>query len=65
MRAASPDCLDACRLLRFQTQWERRFHEYDLLTIAGIPADEAERIVNQAEADRAAFTHPELERNAA
>ncbi|MBZ9922683.1 hypothetical protein LB579_34055 [Mesorhizobium sp. BR1-1-7] len=49
------DILDAAKLLRFQTDWERRFHEYDLLLTAGIDADEAERIVRRAAADRAAL----------
>lgn len=30
-----------------------RFHEYELLLTAGIDADEAERIVRRAAADRA------------
>lgn len=47
------DILDAARLLRFQTDWERRFHEYELLLTAGVGADEAERIVRRAAADRA------------
>lgn len=46
------DILDAARLLRFQTDWERRFHEYELLLTAGIDADEAEKIVSRAAADR-------------
>lgn len=48
------DILETVRLLRFQTAWERRFHEYCLLEAAGIAPDEALRIVNQVEADRAA-----------
>jgi hypothetical protein len=47
------DILEASRLLRFQTDWERRFHEYELLLTAGVDADEAERIVRRAAADRA------------
>jgi hypothetical protein len=50
------DILDAARLLRFQTDWERRFHEYELLLTAGVDADEAEKIVRRAAADRAAQT---------
>jgi hypothetical protein len=46
------DILETARLLRFQTDWERRFHEYELLLNAGIDADEAERIVSLVEADR-------------
>lgn len=49
------DILEASRLLRFETAWERRFHEYELLLTAGIAADEAERIVRRAAADRAAL----------
>lgn len=48
------DILETARLLRFQTDWERRFHEYDLLLAAGVDADEAERIVRRAAADRVA-----------
>lgn len=48
------DVLEASRLLRFQTDWERRFHDYDLLVTAGVDADEAERIVRRAAADRTA-----------
>lgn len=47
------DILEAARLLRFQTAWERRFHEYDLLLTAGVDPDEAERIVRRVAADRA------------
>jgi hypothetical protein len=47
------DILEACRLLRFQSDWERRFHEYELLLTAGVDADEAERIVRRTAADRA------------
>jgi hypothetical protein len=48
------DILETARLLRFQTDWERRFHHYELLLTAGINAEEAERIVRRAAADRAA-----------
>lgn len=48
------DILEAARLLRFQTDWERRFHHYELLLTAGIDPDEAESIVSQADADREA-----------
>jgi hypothetical protein len=48
------DILEAARLLRFQTDWERRFRDYDLLVTAGIHPDEAERIVRRVAADRAA-----------
>lgn len=48
------DILEASRLLRFQTDWERRFRDYELLLTAGIDAEEAERIVRRAAADRAA-----------
>lgn len=61
MRAVSPDCLDSCRLFRFPTARDRIWHDYDLLTIAGIPDDEALCIATEAEADRAAFTQHELE----
>ncbi len=47
------DLLEAVRLLRFQSDWERRFHEYELLLTAGIDAEEAEKIVRRAAADRA------------
>lgn len=48
------DFLEAARLLRFQTDWERRFHEYCLLVEARIPEEEALRIATMAAADRAA-----------
>ena len=48
----APDHLDACRLTRFPTAWARIWHDYDLLTIAGVPDLEALRIATQAEADR-------------
>ncbi len=48
------DILEAARLLRFQTDWERRFRDYDLLVTAGVHPDEAERIVRRVAADRAA-----------
>lgn len=54
------DLLDVARLLRFQTAWERRFHEYDLLLTAGIDADEAERIVRRAAADREAANREDI-----
>jgi hypothetical protein len=53
------DLLEAARLFRFQSDWERRFHEYELLLTAGIDADEAERIVRRTAADRAAQRQPE------
>ena len=46
------DILEASRLLRFTTDWERHFHDYDLLVTAGIDAEEAERIATLAAADR-------------
>jgi hypothetical protein len=55
------DILDAARLLRFQSDWERRFHEYELLLTAGVDADEAERIVRRVAADRQELTRKELE----
>lgn len=48
------DILETARLLRFQTAWERRFRDYDLLLTAGVDPDEAERIVRRVAADRAA-----------
>jgi hypothetical protein len=54
-----PDFAEIARILRFQTPWDRLFHEYDLLTIAGIPSDEAERIVSEAAADRMAEHKPQ------
>jgi hypothetical protein len=53
------DLLDVARLLRFQTDWERRFHHYNLLLDAGIEAEEAERIAALAAEDRAAETRRE------
>jgi hypothetical protein len=52
--------IDVSRAQRtaFQTDWSRRYHEIDLLLTAGINAEEAERIVRRAAADRAA-SHPE------
>ena len=47
------DILEAARLLRFQTDWERRFHDYELLLTAGVDPDEAEQIVRRTAADRA------------
>jgi hypothetical protein len=47
------DILETARLLRFQSAWERRFHQYELLLIAGVDAEEAERIVRRTAADRA------------
>jgi hypothetical protein len=57
----APDLLDAAHMLRFQTDWERRLHEYDLLLTAGVDADEAERIVRRAAQDRAAVAAVERE----
>ena len=54
------DILETARMLRFQTAWERRFHEYEMLLTAGIDADEAERIVRRAAADRSAETIEEI-----
>ncbi|WP_167498777.1 hypothetical protein [Mesorhizobium sp. M2D.F.Ca.ET.223.01.1.1] len=54
------DILDAVREFRFQSEWERRFHEYDLLLAAGVDADEAEKIVRHAAADRRAVTVKEI-----
>ena len=54
------DILDAAREFRFQSDWERRFHEYDLLLTAGVDPDEAERIVRRAAADRRATTAKEI-----
>ncbi|WP_164548516.1 hypothetical protein [Mesorhizobium sp. M7D.F.Ca.US.005.01.1.1] len=54
------DLLEAARLLRFSTDWERRFHEYDLLLTAGVHPDEAERIVRRVAADRQALQPKEL-----
>lgn len=48
------DILETARLLRFQTDWERRWHHYCLLEKAGLSPKEALRIVTQAEADREA-----------
>lgn len=55
------DILDVAKLLRFQSDWERRFHEYELLLIAGVDAIEAERIVRLAAADRTALGAVEME----
>lgn len=53
------DILETARLLRFTTAWERRWHYYETLLTAGVNAEEASRIVDEAEADRAAeeFRH--------
>lgn len=59
------DILEAARLLRFQSPWERRFHAYCLLTDAGIEPEESERIVSLAEADREAADHIEFVMRAA
>lgn len=53
--------IEAARLTRDPTAWARIWHSYDLLTIAGIPDDEAIRIATQAEADRATLTIHEME----
>jgi len=46
------DLAEVARFLRFPTAWERRFHEYDLLTKAGLSDEEAERIASLAAFDR-------------
>ncbi len=56
------DILETARLLRFQSDWERRFHEYEMLLTAGIDADEAERIVRRAAADRASASDEPIRR---
>lgn len=48
------------RVAAFETDWSRRFRDLDLLLTAGIDADEAERIVRRAAADRAALQPKEL-----
>lgn len=40
--------IELARLVRFASPWERRWHHYELLLTAGISADEASRIVNEA-----------------
>lgn len=45
---------EAAILTRDPTAWGRMWRDYDLLTIAGIPDDEALRIATEAEADRVA-----------
>lgn len=47
------DLLETARLLRFQTEWERRWHYYETLLTAGLDAEEAQRIIDDVEADRA------------
>lgn len=37
--------IEASRITRFQSAWERRVHHYELLLNAGVPDDEALRIV--------------------
>lgn len=54
------DVLEAARLLRFQTDWERRWHQYEMLLTAGVDADEAEKIVRRAAADREAANKQEI-----
>ncbi len=47
------DILEAARLLRFTTDWERRFHHYNLLLNAGLAPEEAARIADLTVAERA------------
>jgi len=47
------DLLDVARLLRFQTDWERRFSDYCRLIDAGLSESEAERIADLTAQDRA------------
>jgi hypothetical protein len=56
----APDLADIAHMLRFQTAWERRFHEYNLLLKAGLSQSEAERIASEAAQDRAAEETREL-----
>ena len=55
------DILEAARLLRLPTAWERRFHDYELLLEAGISPTEASRISDEAEQDRQAMAAVERE----
>lgn len=45
--------IELARMVGAGTDWARIFKDYDLLTLAGIPDDEALRIATQAAADRA------------
>ncbi|RWE46796.1 MAG: hypothetical protein EOS79_11440 [Mesorhizobium sp.] len=54
------DLLETARLLRFTTDWERRFAHYEILLLtAGIGQERAIEIVTAAEADRAALDRME------
>lgn len=46
------DLLDTAREFRFSSAWERRFHDYEMLLLAGVGQEEAERIATLAAADR-------------
>jgi hypothetical protein len=46
--------IEAARMCATPTAWSRIWHDYDLMTVAGVPDDEAIRIATQAEADRQA-----------
>lgn len=54
------DILEAARLLRFQTDWERRFHHYNLLLEAGLSADEAAQIADLEVADHAEISRERI-----
>lgn len=51
----APDHVEAARLLRAPTAWERRLRHFDVLCDAGVSPDRALEIIDQADADRAAI----------
>lgn len=57
--------IEAARLIRDPTAWCRMWRDYDLMTIAGLPDEEALRIATQAESDRAASSETMDRRQAA
>lgn len=46
--------IEAARMLRHLTAWERNLRHFDVLCDAGVPADRALEIIELASADREA-----------
>jgi hypothetical protein len=56
----SPDLIavELSRMCATPTAWSRIWHDYDLMTVAGVPDDEAYAIAMRTEQDRQS-THPQ------
>ncbi|WP_167522433.1 MULTISPECIES: hypothetical protein [unclassified Mesorhizobium] len=49
------DYTEIAREFRYQSEWERRLHDYEMLIIAGVSDEEALRVATQTAEDRAAL----------